>query len=113
MANDISITVCYGRPPSAGGAWLRTLCLAAGATLAEALAASGFAQDFAGLDPWQHGVGVFGQRAEAQTLLRDGDRVEIYRPLSFDPKESRRRRDAHRRSRLAKAGGRARPAGLL
>ncbi|WP_195846919.1 RnfH family protein, partial [Bordetella pertussis] len=48
----------------------------------------------------------------ADAPLADGDRVEIYRGLSFDPKESRRRRAEHRRA-LAARGGKARPAGLL
>ncbi|WP_341666671.1 RnfH family protein [Alcaligenes sp. SDU_A2] len=41
-------------------------------------------------------VGVFGQRCELDQLLRDQDRVEIYRDLVFDPMESRRRRYAHK-----------------
>jgi putative ubiquitin-RnfH superfamily antitoxin RatB of RatAB toxin-antitoxin module len=44
--------------------------------------------------------------------LADGDRVEIYRGLSFDPMESRRRRAEHRRAKTAR-NGRVRPAGLL
>jgi putative ubiquitin-RnfH superfamily antitoxin RatB of RatAB toxin-antitoxin module len=57
-------------------------------------------------------VGIFGRAAEPQARLADGDRVEIYRGLSFDPKESRRRRAEHRRARTAR-NGRVRPAGLL
>lgn len=56
--------------------------------------------------------GVFGKAQAADAPLADGDRVEIYRGLSFDPKESRRRRAEHRRA-LAARGGKARPAGLL
>lgn len=39
-----------------------------------------------------HPVGIFGKKKAPDTVLRDGDRVEIYRPLLADPKESRRRR---------------------
>jgi putative ubiquitin-RnfH superfamily antitoxin RatB of RatAB toxin-antitoxin module len=42
-------------------------------------------------------IGVYGRRCEADTPLCDGDRVEIYRPLNFDPMESRRRRAAKAR----------------
>ena len=70
----------------------RTLELPAGATLADAIAASGFAAQ--GLK-----TGIFGRMAGAQTLLKEGDRVEIYRPLALDPKEARRRRAAARRGR--------------
>ena len=37
-------------------------------------------------------LGVFGEPATPETRLRDGDRVEVYRPLKIDPKEARRRR---------------------
>ncbi len=71
---------------------VRTVTLPAGATLGDALAAAGFAA---------HGLktGIFGRLAEPQTLLKDGDRVEIYRPLALDPKEARRRRAARGRGR--------------
>lgn len=110
MASELTITVCYARPEAV---WQHEVRLPAGATVGAALAASGFAQAFPGLDVEAQGVGVFGVRRSLDTVLSDGDRVEVYRALSFDPKESRRRRDEHRRARLARSGGRARPAGLL
>ncbi|GAB2491802.1 RnfH family protein [Pseudoxanthomonas sangjuensis] len=58
-----------------------------GATLADALAASGFT------DTGEvAGYAVFGVVAGASTRLHDGDRVELLRPLQADPKEARRRR---------------------
>lgn len=39
-------------------------------------------------------VAIHGQRAQLDTLLRDGDRVEVLRPLQIDPKQARRRRAA-------------------
>ncbi|EXF88090.1 rnfH Ubiquitin family protein [Bordetella holmesii 30539] len=104
------MTVCHAQ---ASGVWMRELTLPAGATVGEALMASGFGQAFPDIDPWQQGLGIYGQRAEAHTRLHPGDRVEIYRALTFDPKESRRRRAEHRRARVSKAGERQRPAGLL
>ena len=62
------------------------LDLPEGATVADALEASGF--DLAGIG----GYAVFGERAELGDVLRDGDRVELLRPLQIDPKEARRRR---------------------
>ncbi|AYD64366.1 RnfH family protein [Achromobacter sp. LC458] len=115
MANEpseaalLNVSVCYALP---GHVWLRELRLPDGATVADALAASGFAQAFPVVQPWERGVGVFGRAAEPQSRLAEGDRVEIYRGLSFDPKESRRRRAEHRRTKTAK-NGRVRPAGLL
>lgn len=49
------------------------------------------------IDLHQHRVGIFGRLKTPETLLRDHDRVEIYRPLLADPKESRRRR-AHKKN---------------
>ena len=60
--------------------------LADGATVADALAASGFGQAEA------DGFAVFGERVSAEDVLRDGDRLELLRPLQVDPKEARRRR---------------------
>src|SRR3546814_4770385 len=62
------------------------LVLPAGATVADAVAASGFGAE--GIS----GFAIHGERAVASTLLRDGDRVELLRPLEVDPKEARRRR---------------------
>jgi putative ubiquitin-RnfH superfamily antitoxin RatB of RatAB toxin-antitoxin module len=56
------------------------------ATVGDALKASGF--DQAGVDAYA----VFGERATIDGVLRDGDRVELLRPLQVDPKEARRRR---------------------
>lgn len=39
-------------------------------------------------------LGIFGRKVEPDTILREGDRVEIYRPLSRDPKTRRRERAA-------------------
>jgi putative ubiquitin-RnfH superfamily antitoxin RatB of RatAB toxin-antitoxin module len=60
------------------------LRLALGSTLADALAAAGLAL--------QPDCGVWGRRVPLTHPLRDGDRVEVYRPLRADPKEARRLR---------------------
>lgn len=67
------------------------LKLPAGATVRDALDASGMTASGA--------VGVFGKVVGVQTRLKDGDRVEIYRPLTADPKEQRRRRAAAKKRR--------------
>lgn len=70
------------------------LSLPEGATVADAIDASGLALD--GIT----GYAIHGERAGTATALHDGDRVELLRPLQVDPKEARRRRAA------AKDGGR-------
>lgn len=59
----------------------------AGATVRQALQASGLALDETGL-----AVGIWGHAAGLDDALRDGDRVEMYRALRVDPKEARRQR---------------------
>ncbi len=63
-----------------------------GATVGDAIRASGVLERFPEIDLVQTAVGIFGERAALEATVRDGDRVEIYRPLVADPKEARRRR---------------------
>jgi putative ubiquitin-RnfH superfamily antitoxin RatB of RatAB toxin-antitoxin module len=84
---DIRVQVCY---PSAPRPLLREVALPEGSLLRDALAAS--AIDVPGLDLAACPVGIFGKKKAPDTVLRDGDRVEIYRPLVADPKDARRRR---------------------
>jgi putative ubiquitin-RnfH superfamily antitoxin RatB of RatAB toxin-antitoxin module len=66
--------------------------VAAGATVGEAIHASGILARFPEIELAQAAVGVFGERATLGETVEDGDRVEIYRRLTTDPKEARRRR---------------------
>ena len=71
-----------------------------GASAKEAIAASGIARHRAGIDLERLQLGRFGQRIAPETLVEDGDRIEILRPLPIDPKEARRLR-ARRKPRPA------------
>lgn len=82
-----------------------------GATVAEAVAASGLPRRHAELEAASGapgGVGVWGQPCAPEQLLRDGDRVELYRALQVDPKEARRLRQ---RRQAPEQGGRPQSAG--
>ena len=61
-----------------------------GATVAEAIARSGIARRFPETDLSELQVGVWGRTVDRSRVLREGDRVEIYRPLEMDPREARR-----------------------
>jgi putative ubiquitin-RnfH superfamily antitoxin RatB of RatAB toxin-antitoxin module len=101
MTTDtLRVHLVYASGP--GQAWTQTLDLPPGSTLAQAVSASGFAQRFPGYDLACLQAGIYGQRCEPERELADGDRVEIYRPLVFDPMESRRRRAQHRQKRLSR-----------
>ena len=65
-----------------------------GTTVREAIMLSGILEHFPEIDLDQNKVGIFGKLTPDDTQLRERDRVEIYRPLIADPKESRRKRAA-------------------
>ncbi len=96
MAEIIHIEVAYARPERA---FRIPLQLPADSTLGQAIAQSGLLDQCPEIDFNINQVGIFGQLCELDTILKDGDRVEVYRPLEIDPKEARRRRAAVRRNR--------------
>jgi putative ubiquitin-RnfH superfamily antitoxin RatB of RatAB toxin-antitoxin module len=63
-----------------------------GTTLEQAIQQSGILELYPEIDLAKNKTGIFGKIAKADTELREMDRVEIYRPLIADPKESRRKR---------------------
>jgi putative ubiquitin-RnfH superfamily antitoxin RatB of RatAB toxin-antitoxin module/ribosome-associated toxin RatA of RatAB toxin-antitoxin module len=80
------------------------------ATVAQALAASGLLQAF-GLDAARLRLGIWGRKATLEQPVRDMDRIEIYRPLTVDPKVARRERFAKQGSRTTGLFARRRPGG--
>lgn len=87
---------------------LVTVAVAPGATASEAVAASGIAQAFPDQELSACRLGIWGRLIEGGQLLQDGDRIEIYRPLSIDPREARRRLAAEGKS-MGYSGGDADP----
>ncbi|WP_438396197.1 RnfH family protein [Caballeronia sp. DA-9] len=86
----LSIEVCYALPDGEGA--VRALSLAEGATVQQAIDASGLLAMFPEIDLGMQKVGVFGKIQPLDAMLADHDRVEIYRPLKVDPKVARQRR---------------------
>jgi len=68
-----------------------------GTTVLQAIERSGILARFPDVELGHGRVGVFGVIVPLETLLRDGDRVEIYRPLVSDPKDARRKKALPRR----------------
>lgn len=83
------VEVAYARP---GTQTLLTVELPPGANAGEAVAGSGILERHPEIEWPGAPIGVFGRKVDPGHLLREGDRVEIYRPLIADPKEARRRR---------------------
>ncbi|KAF0813253.1 Persistence and stress-resistance antitoxin PasI [Andreprevotia sp. IGB-42] len=87
----IQIEVVYATPARQQ---LVALVLPVPATAGAAIDASGLLAQYPDIDLQRNRIGIFGKVAQPGTPLRDGDRVEIYRPLIADPKEVRRARVA-------------------
>lgn len=91
MAEMINVEVCYAM--SAKQEVMRVK-LPAGATLQQGLEASGLLGKYPEIDIKKNKFGIWNKLSKPDAILRDKDRVEIYRPLIADPKEVRKQRAA-------------------
>jgi len=87
MAERIRVSVVYADPQRQ---LVREIEIASDATVGEAVRLSGILDELVGFEP--AALGIFGDKVARDAHLRDGDRVELYRPLKIDPKEARRKR---------------------
>jgi putative ubiquitin-RnfH superfamily antitoxin RatB of RatAB toxin-antitoxin module len=87
------IEVTLSCSPAAREVFEQRLRVAPGATLVDAVKASELSQHFPELD-WRHALtpGIWGRAVEWEQPLKDGDRIELCRPLKVDPKVARRER---------------------
>lgn len=85
----IRIEVVYALPEHQV---MRQLSLPPGTTVEQAVKFSEISLLFPEIDLSRNKLGIFGKLVKQDRVLRDGDRVEIYRPLVLDPKDSRRKR---------------------
>ena len=90
------MSVVYCTPDAT---WTREMEVDEGATLHAVIERSGLLAAHPELDAAHLSVGVFSQPRPLDEPARDGDRIEIYRPLLVDPKEARRHRAELRRRR--------------
>ena len=86
---SIFVEVVYAEPARQ---WLLKVVLPRGASVADALDASGIRDQVKGLEIDPQRIGIHGRKVSLEQPLEAGDRVEIYRPLLVDPKEIRRAR---------------------
>lgn len=102
VAETINVEVAYATPQKQ---LILEVNVDAGTTVGGAIVQSGMLLEFPELETTleNSAVGIFGKLAKIETVLADGDRVEIYRPLIADPKEVRRKRAAE--GKVMKKGG--------
>ncbi|MBZ0092540.1 MAG: RnfH family protein [Sulfuricellaceae bacterium] len=89
MSEMISVEVIYALPTQQTPI---RLDVPEGATVQQAIELSGVLEQFPEIDLSRNKLGIYARLAKPETVLRDRDRVEIYRPLIADPKEVRKKR---------------------
>ena len=86
-AGLLEVEVVYARPEQQV---LIQLSVPGGSTVRDAIIRSNILSDVPGLDLETLAVGIFARRVTLDYILKTGDRVEIYRPLTMSPVEARR-----------------------
>ena len=99
--NKITVEVAYALPAQQV---ILAVQVDEGTTIEQAVRASGLLEKFPDINLAVNKFGVFGKLSKLETVLRDRDRVEVYRPLIADPKEVRRQR-AEQGKVMKKGGG--------
>ena len=99
MAEQIAVEVAYALPERQS---LLSLSVSPESTVREVIECSGILKTHSDIDLSKNKVGIWSRTVRLEERVRDGDRIEIYRPLIADPKDMRRRR-----AEKAKEEGRA------
>jgi putative ubiquitin-RnfH superfamily antitoxin RatB of RatAB toxin-antitoxin module len=97
-SDTIKVEVAYALPEKQA---ILVVEVPSGTTVLEAAQRSGITAQFEGIDLDNAKFGIFGALVAPGQVLREGERVEIYRPLIADPKEVRKARAARAKERRA------------
>jgi putative ubiquitin-RnfH superfamily antitoxin RatB of RatAB toxin-antitoxin module len=89
VSTKINVEVIYALPQEQ---LIFSVSLTQGANAQEAIEASGILQKYSEIDLKKNKLGIYSRLIKLDTVLADGERIEIYRPLIADPKEMRKRR---------------------
>jgi putative ubiquitin-RnfH superfamily antitoxin RatB of RatAB toxin-antitoxin module len=89
--DTLQIWVSYA---TAQDEFVQPMRVAPGVTVGQAIEGSGVLSRFPEINLVTQPVGIYGKKKTLDTVLRERDRIEIYRPLVADPKDSRRKRAA-------------------
>lgn len=100
MSHEVMVEVAYALPRQQV---IIPVKLSEGSTAEAAILASGILEKFPEIDLASNKIGIFGKLSKLDIVLRDLDRVEIYRPLIADPKAVRKQRAAD--GKVMKKGG--------
>jgi hypothetical protein len=97
---ELQVLVAYA---TAQDEFVRPLRVAPGTTVGQAIERSGVLASFPDINLVTQPVGIYGKKKTLDMVLRERDRIEIYRPLVADPKDSRRKRAAKKQGGQAAA----------
>ena len=100
MADMVQVYICYATPERE---FIRPMQVEAGTTIGAAIEQSGVLAEFPDINLATQPVGIYAKKKTLDTVLRERDRVEIYRALVADPKDSRRKRAAKKDATAARA----------
>jgi len=89
MPDQITVEVSYALPKEQ---IIISIKVPKNISVKQAIEKSGIQRKFPDIDLSKNSLGIFGKKIRLDHLLRDKDRIEIYRPLIADPKEIRRKR---------------------
>jgi putative ubiquitin-RnfH superfamily antitoxin RatB of RatAB toxin-antitoxin module len=95
LLDELQVWVIYATPQDE---FVHPMRVAPGTTIGQAIEGSGVLSLFPEINLVTQPVGIYGKKKTLETVLRERDRVEIYRPLVADPKDSRRKRAAKKES---------------
>jgi putative ubiquitin-RnfH superfamily antitoxin RatB of RatAB toxin-antitoxin module len=91
MAEELQVYLVYATPQDE---FIHPMRVAPGTTIGQAIEGSGVLSRFPEINLVTQPVGIYGKKKTLDTVLRERDRVELYRPLVADPKDTRRKRAA-------------------
>ena len=94
MPNEILVEIAYALPEEQVIISIKVPTIF---NVQQAIEKSGIQKKFPSIDLSKNKVGIFGKKTTLNHLLKDRDRIEIYRPLILDPKEMRRKRAAQKK----------------
>lgn len=100
--NQINIEIAYALPERY---YLKSFQVDEGITVQTAIMQSGILSQFPEIDLSTNKIGIFSRPIKLTDVLKEGDRIEIYRPLLADPKEIRRKRAAEQAATKDKEKG--------
>lgn len=86
--SDFDVEIVFATPVRQ---WLHTVGVSSGDSVADVVSKSGLREAFPSDSIDEFSWGIWGREVDHTHVVKEGDRIEIYRPLAIDPREARRK----------------------